>query len=197
MLTCIKNYTSPKLSRSAPASHWLAAPAAAPENEWNWNSCYITCTIPGSAVLHSIILYQNGHSGTEPPQIVSTARFLSVCAFLYLCMLSVQFKPLNFPDIFQHDCQHVYMHAVHTAENQIMSGDANQPRRKVRFKADGGFSVFVFCFMFFFSGRSGGDYCALRCSSYNHFPEPTAACVQGYGGMLEVDLGDPVCPLPV
>ena len=27
-------------------------------------------------------------------------------------------------------------------------------------------------------------------------PEPTAACVQGYGGMLEVDLGDPVCPLP-
>lgn len=33
MLTCVKNYTSPKLSQSAPASHWLLAPAAAPENE--------------------------------------------------------------------------------------------------------------------------------------------------------------------
>lgn len=41
-----------------------------------------------------------------------------------------------------------------------------------------------------------GDYCALRCNSYKRFPEPTAACAQGYGGMLEVDLGDPVCPLP-
>lgn len=33
MLTCVKNYTSPKLSPSAPASHWLLAAAAAPENE--------------------------------------------------------------------------------------------------------------------------------------------------------------------
>lgn len=49
----------------------------------------------------------------------------------------------------------------------------------------------------FFGHEWWGDYCALRCNSYNHFSEPTAACVQGYGGMLEVDLGDPVCPLPV
>lgn len=48
-----------------------------------------------------------------------------------------------------------------------------------------------------FLGMRGGDYCALRCNSYKRFPEPTAACAQGYGGMLEVDLGDPVCPLPV
>lgn len=91
----------------------------------------------------------------------------------------------------QHDYQRVYMHAVHTAENEITSGEANQPRRKVRFKADGGF------WEVFFGHEWWGDYCALRCNSYNHFSEPTAACVQGYGGMLEVDLGDPVCPLPV
>lgn len=95
MLTCVKNYTSPKLSRSAPASHWLLAAAAAPENEWNWNSSYITCTIPGSAVLHSIILYQNGHSGTEPPQIVSTATFPGRLRFLCFCMLSVHLKTLR------------------------------------------------------------------------------------------------------
>lgn len=82
----VKNYTSPKLSHSATASHWLFPAAAAPENEWNWNSCYISCTIPGSAVLHSIILYQNGHSGTEPSKIVSKATFpqhLRLCVFLH------------------------------------------------------------------------------------------------------------------
>lgn len=78
------------------------------------------------------------------------------------------------------------IHAMHTVEIEIMSVDGNKPRRKVIFKADGGF-----CFW------RGGDFCALRCNSNNRFPEPTAARVQGYGGMLEVDLGDPVCPLPV
>lgn len=29
-----------------------------------------------SAVLHCIILYQNGHSGTKPPENVSTRNFL-------------------------------------------------------------------------------------------------------------------------
>lgn len=29
------------------------------------------------------------------------------------------------------------------------------------------------------------------------FPEPRAACARGSGGMLEVDLGDPVRPWPV
>lgn len=88
MLSCVKNYTSPTVSQSAPASHWLLAPAAAPENEWNWNSFYITCTIPGSAVLHSIILYQNGHSGTEPPQIVSTIHFRGTRLFVFVHAVS-------------------------------------------------------------------------------------------------------------
>lgn len=53
----------------------------------------------------------------------------------------------------QHDYQRVYMHAVHTAENEITSREANQPRRKVRFKADGGFWEV-------FSGMSGGGIIA-------------------------------------
>lgn len=39
----------------------------------------------------------------------------------------------------------------------------------------------------------------LRAPVHNpckRFPEPKAACARGYGGMLEVDLGDPVCPWP-
>lgn len=116
MLTCVKNYTSPKLSQSAPASHWLLSPAAAPENEWNWNSCYITCTIPGSAVLHSIILYQNGHSGTEPPQIVSTTYFLSVCAFCICACCQCNLRSLNSLIFSQHDYQHIYMCNVYSRD---------------------------------------------------------------------------------
>lgn len=122
MLTYVKNYTSPKLSQSAPASHWLLAAAAAPENEWNWNSCYITCTIPGSAVLHSIILYQNGHSGTEPPQIVSTTTFPERSRFVCFCMLSVHLKTLKFPDISQHDYQHIYTCNAHSTDGDNVSG---------------------------------------------------------------------------
>lgn len=35
-------------------------------------------------MLHSIILYQNGHSGAEPPQIVSTATFPERLRFFVL-----------------------------------------------------------------------------------------------------------------
>lgn len=160
MLTCVKDYTSPKLSQSAPASHWLLAPAAAPENEWNWNSCYITCTIPGSAVLHSIILYQNGHSGTEPPQIVSITRFPERSRFCCICACcQCNLRPFH-SQIILSMITSGSIHAAHTAETEIMSGDANQPWRKVIFTADGGL-----CFL-----RHEGDYCALRCNSYNHFP---------------------------
>lgn len=47
--------------------------------------------------------------------------------FLCLCMLSVQFKTLKFPDISQHDYKHVYTCKAYTAETEIMSADANQP----------------------------------------------------------------------
>lgn len=60
------------------------------------------------------------------------------------------------------------------------------PKEKLHLKLTGGF-----CFL------APWGYCVLRCNSYNNFHEQTAACVQGYGGMLEVDLGDPVCPLPL
>lgn len=146
MLTYVKNYTSPKLSQSAPASHWLLAAAAAPENEWNWNSCYITCTIPGSAVLHSIILYQNGHSGTEPPQIVSTTTFPERSRFVCFCMLSVHLKTLKFPDISQHDYQHIYTCNAHSTDGDNVSGCESALKKSYIYSWRGGGGGFLVVF---------------------------------------------------
>lgn len=118
---CVKNYTSPKMSQSAPASYWLFPAAAAPENEWNWNSCYITCTIPGSAVLHSIILYQNGHSGTEPSKIVSTATFPQHSRFCVFLHAVNAFSDLKIPRYFSAWVTKTSIHAMQTAEMEIMS----------------------------------------------------------------------------
>lgn len=42
--------------------------------------------------------------------------------FLCLCMLSVQFQTLKFPDISQHDYQHIYTCSAYSRDRDNVSG---------------------------------------------------------------------------
>jgi len=91
-----KNYTSPDLSRRAPAPiGWPLQPQPQRMNGIEIAGGTLHVQYRGTAVLHSVILYQNGHSGTEPPQIVSTDTIPNIFAFARKShrarMLSVQF----------------------------------------------------------------------------------------------------------
>lgn len=85
-----KNYISPDLSLNVPAPiGWQPQPQPQRMNEieiagilhvqYGDLQCYIV----------SIILYQNGHSGTEPPEIVSAYILYFTFLGIHLWMLSV------------------------------------------------------------------------------------------------------------
>lgn len=160
-------------------------------------------------MLHSIILYQNGHSGTESPQIVSRSRrLLRVCALFLLlfCMLSVRLRtPNNYCQIFLSVSANLYMPRHQIADWGTMTASAMVSRRKVLFKS----AVREGLFSFLCRHERGGLLCAPVAIHTAVLREPVIqqqqqeqrracvrACARGYGGMPEVDLGDPACPSP-
>lgn len=86
-----KNYISPNMPISNPSPiGWLLQPQPLRMNEIEIAGI-LHVQYRASAVLHCIILYQNGHSGSKPPENVSKCIFLlfiaEFCGAMPCCLV--------------------------------------------------------------------------------------------------------------
>lgn len=102
-------------------------------------------------------------------------------------MLSVRFGPLGFSDISPHGFpKHPYAPREQQRWGSCQRGGF-QPTEKFQLQKNRRLSLFI----------GGNELRAPLRNPRKRFSEPKAACARGYGGMPEVDLGDPARPRPV